>query len=184
MKAFITSIGEPTTELCKWSLERQGIEAEVVKGDDTFNAKLEYIYHEANDDFLRVDADVIVNRNLASLIAECPEEIWWYQSMSFDWWRQDTGYAGVQYIKKQCLPFLRKHISEVQHLDRPESLMYRLEEFHNPRRCASSGILCGLHGWGQNDADRVEALKRKRNQMDNYDFELARRLNEFQTTGK
>jgi hypothetical protein len=182
MKAYVTSIGEPTTELCKWSLERQGIDVEVVKGSDSFNAKLEYIYHEADSDFLRVDADVIVNRNVSQLIEQCPEDIWWWQSMSFDWWRQDIGYAGVQYIKKQCLPILRKHISEVQHLDRPESLMYRLEEFHNPRRCESSTIVCGLHGWGQNDLDRVKAIKEKRHQMANYDFELARRLNEFQTT--
>lgn len=182
MRAFITSIGEPTTELAKWSLERQGLEVEVVKGDDSFNAKLEYIYHEADDDFIRMDADVIANQSVSKLVDSCPDDIWWLQSMSFDWWQQNIGYAGVQYIKKQCLPILRQHIGEVQHLDRPESLMYRLPEFHNPRRCESSTIVCGLHGWGQNDTDRVEALKRKRKQIDNYDFELARRLNEFQTT--
>lgn len=179
MKCFVTSIGEPTTDLCIWSIARQGFEPVLVKDNSSFNAKLQYIYNEADNDFLRVDADIIVNKNVNRLIKECPEYVWWWQSMSWDWWQQDVGYGGVQYIKKQCLPFLRKHISEVQHLDRPESLMYRLEEFHNPRRCHGSDIICGIHGYGQNDMERVKNLKEKRGQMSNYDFELAEKLNEI-----
>lgn len=179
MKAFITSIGEPTTELCEWSLERQGFETVLVKGFDSFNAKLEFIYNEAEDDFIRIDADVIANRNVHRLIKECPQEVWWFQSMSFDWWKQDIGYAGVQYIKKECLAIIREHISDVHHIDRPESFMYRLPEFHNPRRCISSDLVCGLHGFAQNDIERVKKLKRKRGQIKDYDFELAEKINEI-----
>lgn len=172
-------MGENTAELCAWSLERQGFEVVLIEGKGSFNAKLETIYNMAEDDFLRVDADVIVNKNVHKLIAECPKEVWWWQSMSFDWWQMDIGYAGVQYIKKQCLPILRDNIRKVQHLDRPESQMYRLPEFHNPRRCEGSGIVCGLHGYGQDDVDRVYQLKAYRGQLDNYDFELAARVSEL-----
>ena len=34
MKAFVTSIGEPTTDLCVWALERQGFDvAERIAND-------------------------------------------------------------------------------------------------------------------------------------------------------
>lgn len=178
---YITSIGEPTTELCVWSLERLGFETKLIKGNDSFNAKLEQIYNEADDDFLRVDADVIVNSNVWRFIDSCPKDVWWYQSMCFDWWKMDIGYAGVQYIKKECLPAIRKAISTIQHIDRPESYCYRLPEFHNPRRCIGSDIVCGLHGFAQNDIQRVKDLKNKRRQE--YDFELAERIaNDFQIT--
>ena len=176
MKAYITSIGEPTTDLCKWSLERQGFEVVLISGKDSFNSKLQRIYEDAEDNFIRVDADVIVNKNVHRLISECPEEVWWWQSMSFDWWQMDIGYAGVQYIKKQCIPILRDNIKKVQNLDRPESLMYRLPEFHNPRRCDGSGIVCGIHGYGQNDMERVRKIKEYRGQLNNYDFELAEKV--------
>lgn len=176
MKAYVTSTGEPTTELCKWALERQGFEVVLIEGKDSFNRKLRTIYNDADDDFIRVDADVIVNKNVHKLISECPEEVWWWQSMSFDWWQMDIGYAGVQYIKKECLPILREKIEGSLHIDRPESQMYRLPEFHNPRRCEGSGIVCGLHGYGQNDMERVKKLKEYRGQLANYDFELAERV--------
>jgi len=183
MKAFVTSIGEPTTDLCVWALERQGFDVKLVQGDNSFNAKLLEIYNLADDDFIRVDADVIVNHNVKRLISECPSEVWWWQSLMFDWWKMDISFAGVQYIKKECLPAMRANIPKVQHLDRPESLMYRLPEFHEPRRCHSSDIVCGLHGFGQDDIERVKTLKNKRNQK--YDFDIAERIaNDFQITRK
>lgn len=176
MKAFVTSIGEKTTELCVWSLQRQGFEVVLIQNDSTFNEKLRQIYNQADDDFIRVDADVIINRNIHRLIKECPKDIWWWQSLSFDWLRQDIGYAGAQYIKRTCIPVLRSNIDKAQRIDRPESQMYRLPEFHNPRRCEGTNIVCGLHGWGQDDYDRVYKQKAYRNQLDNYDFEMVEKL--------
>ena len=179
MRAYITSIGEPTTDLCVWSVERQGFEAILVQDKTSFNQKLEHIYNDANDDFIRLDADVIMNHNVQRFIASCPDEIWWLQSMSFDWWQMDTCWGGVQYIKKECLPAIRANIGKVQHLDRPESMMYRLPEFHEPRRCEGVEIIFGLHGYGQDDMQRVIDLKAKRKQLDNYDFGLAQKVSDL-----
>lgn len=180
MQAFVTSIGEPTTDLCIWSLERQGYDVKLVKGTDSLASKLEYIYHEAQDNFIRVDADIIVNRHIKEL--ELPLNVWWLQASCFGWYSQDIIEGGIQYVGKQCLPILRDRVHECLEKERPETYMYRLAEFHNPRRCVSSEIVCGIHGWGQTDIARVKAVKQRRGQMDNYDFELAEVLNDFQTT--
>lgn len=61
MKAYVTSIGEPTTDLCVWSLERNGFETVLIQDQTTLAEKLKRIYSEADEDFVRIDADVIVN---------------------------------------------------------------------------------------------------------------------------
>lgn len=175
----MTSIGELTTDICVWSLERQGFEVELVKGSDSLNHKLEFIYNEAQDDFLRVDADTVVNKNIHKFITEKPKDCWWYQAMVFDWWQQNTGYSGIQYYTSKTLNILRDNISEVIDIDRPESMMFRLPEFHNPRRCLSSSIVCGLHGYHQDDVERVRALKSSRDYIVDFDFELVERLSQL-----
>lgn len=182
MKAFITSIGEPTTELCKWSLERNGFDVYVISQNSTtlnissLAQKLKYIYAMADDDFIRVDGDVIPNKNLTleKVNASCPSDAWWVQYMTFDWYKQDLTHGGVQYIKKEALPILRENIGKFMESERPESQMYRLEEFHNPRKCITSSLLMGVHGYGQNDIERVKATKTRR--MQSYDWDLFDRI--------
>lgn len=176
MKAFVTSIGESTTELCVWSLERQGFDVELIKDPDTTLAeKLQVIYNKADDDFLRVDADVIVTRKVKLL--EVPADAWWVQARCFGWYSQDIINGGVQLIKKECLPALRKHIPNHLADERPETSMSRLEEFYDPRRFVSVDLVCGIHGY-KNDVDRAKTTKDRRGQFD-FDFELARKLNEL-----
>lgn len=173
MIAYVTSIGEPTTELCIWSLERQGFDVELVKSNDRLSDKLQFIYKKADDDFLRVDADVIVTRKVKLL--EFTDKAWWVQAQCFGWYSQDVIYGGVQLIKKDCLPILRKHIGRQLQAERPETAMSRLEEFYKPRRFVSADLVCGIHGY-KNDVKRAKETKDRRGQTD-FDFELAERLN-------
>lgn len=175
MIAYVTSIGEPTTELCIWSLERQGFDVRLVKSNDRLSDKLQFIYNDTDDDFLRVDADVIVTRKVKLL--EVPDNAWWVQAQCFGWYSQDVIYGGVQLIKKECLPALRKNIGRQLQAERPETAMSRLEEFYKPRRFVSADIVCGIHGY-KNDVDRARETKDRRGQTD-FDFELAERLNEL-----
>lgn len=181
MIAYVTSIGEKSAELCMWSLERNGFQ--VLLDDDpttTLAKKLKVIYHSAEDDFVRVDADVIPNRNLNfHLLEEFNDpEIWWYQFMTFDWYQQNIGYGGVQYIKKEALPYLRENIGKHLSDDRPETAMTRLKDFYEPRRFKSEDIVMGMHNY-KNDMKRVAAVKANRGQSSSYDFELARRIEEL-----
>ena len=174
MIAAVTSIGEATTDLCVWSLERQGFEVRLYKSSSSLWEKLKQIYSDIDEDFLRVDADVICNGNVLQLVML--NEAWWYQARIWEWFRMDLGHGGIQFIRKQCLPALREHIAGAEHLERPESYMSRLAEFHNPRRFESSDIICGIHGYGQSDIKRIRETKERRGQHGDYDWDLAARI--------
>lgn len=177
MRAVVTSIGEATTDLCVWSLQRNGFDVAIYEGQSSLAEKLAQIYEVLDEDFFRIDADVIPNRGLVPEHAtNLDPNVWWLQFMTYDWFKQDVTYGGVQLIRKAALPVLRKHIGEAMQLERPESYMFRLAEFHNPRRCVSNMMIMGLHGY-KNDLNRVRETKARRMQSDNYDFELAERIN-------
>lgn len=176
MKAYVTSIGEPTTDLCVWSLERQGFEVVLLNDGTTLWNKLKKIYEMADDTFLRVDADVIANRNIKRVAM--PSSVWWVQYNCFGWFSQEASPGGIQLYGKETLEHLRKRIDEAEHMDRPETFMSRLVEFHEPRRFASSDMICGVHGYMQNDYDRIYKVKAHRNQLDNYDFDWVTKVND------
>lgn len=174
MKAYVSSIGESTTEICKWSLERNGFEVVLLRDKSSLAQKLKRTYELAEDDFLRVDADVIPNRHLTPQFVSSLKDYWWYQFQVFDIYKLDVGNGGIQFIRKECLPALRTHINKFMGFDRPETQAYRLPEFNNPRRCVTYNKIMGLHGFAQEDIERVKKQKAIRNQS--YDWELYERV--------
>lgn len=184
MKAYVTSIGETTTDLCIWSLERNGFEVVLLKDNSPLVDKLQRIYAQADDDFVRIDADVVVNKWFTpdtifldrSTMRRHEKQIWWIQFQTFGWFKQAPIFGGVQYIKKQAIPTLLQKVDEFYGYDRPETELSRIEEFYNPRRFASENRIVGIHGFAQDDIDRVRAQKKKRNYYGDYDFELAEKL--------
>lgn len=188
MRALITSIGESTTGLCYWALERNGFDVFLLQdSQSSLWAKLKWIYSNTDEDFLRVDADVIVNKNCVprNIKRDAKDkEIWWTQYRTYDWMQQDITHGGIQFIRKEALPYLRAQIMEAEHKERPESYMYRIKPFHDPRRCVTNETVMGLNGWGQDDIERIKETKRRRMQYDNYDFELAERLDDFMKENK
>ncbi len=175
MKAYVTSIGETTTDLCVWSLERLGFEVVLMQDRTMLWDKLRRIFKSETEDFLRVDADVVVNKNVLELVKL--KTYWWYQPFTFDWWQQDKTHGGIQFIRAEAIPIVREHIEEAHRLDRPESYLYRLQEFHEPRMCVTYDAICGLHGYKQADTERVMNQKMKRGYYDDFDWELAVKLN-------
>lgn len=178
MKAYVTSLGETTTDLCVWSLERLGFDVVLLNDPNTILwEKLKEIYSIQNDDFLRVDADVVCNKNVLELIKL--RDLVWYQSLTYDWFKQDITHGGIQFVRQPAIQTIRNHIYEAKWKDRPESYIFRLKEFENPRICGTLQTICGLHGYKQNDVDRVKAVKKRRNQYENYDWELSERISEL-----
>lgn len=176
MKAVVTSIGEPSTELCIWSLERNGFEVVLYQDSTSLWEKLKRIYFDINEDFVRVDADVIPNRNLAPQIEMYN---WWVQFQTYDWFKQDVCWGGVQAIKREALPHLRANVDKFRHFSRPETSLSRIEEFYDPRRFSSTTIVMGLQSFGVQDIERVIRTKTERNQLANYDFELAEKVGDI-----
>jgi hypothetical protein len=188
MIAYVTTIGEPTTDLCVWSLKRNGFDVKIIDGQDSLASKLKRIYKEANEldcDFVRVDADIIVNRNFTpEAISKIEKEdylqnAWWLQFVTFDWYKLDTSHS-MSYIKKQAVPYLNQVIDKFQDNIRPETESSRIYQFYNPRRFETyDKQIMGIHGYGIKNIKPVIKLKANRGQSDLYDFELAERLNQL-----
>lgn len=186
MIAFVTTIGEPTTDLCIWSLKRNGFEVHTVSGDDSLASKLKRIYEEANHldcDFVRVDADIIVNKNFTpENILKIEQEdylkdAWWIQFVTFDWYKLDINHS-FSYIKKQAVPYLVGVIDKFQDNIRPETECSRIYQFYNPRRFETyDKQIMGIHGYGIKDIKPVIKLKANRGQSHLYDFELTEKMN-------
>lgn len=176
MIAYVTSIGERTRDLCVWALVRNGFDVVLLDDATSLAQKLKQIYRQIEDDFVRVDADVIVNQYFTPAMLETLTipYIWWWQFQSFDWFQQTVGFGGVQFIRKEALPYLRDSVESVQNSERPETELSRIPEFYNPRRFESDTRLVGLNNY-KNDIERVRAVKERRNQK-GYDWELAKRL--------
>ena len=179
MKCYVFAVNEPTLDTCVWSLERNGWEVIVYQDNTSLWAKLKRLYNEAEDGFARVDADVIVNRSFAPDRLRMDADYWWAQYCVFDWYQQDISTGGAQILSYEALPALKYNIGQFEKAERPESQMYRLDEFHNPRRCITIPDVVGLHGYGIKDLDPVRATKKRRHQEGNYDFVLAEKLNEI-----
>lgn len=179
IKAYITSIGEPTTDLCEWSLKRLGFDTHIVYNEtSSLGDKLEYIYGLADDDFIRVDADVIVNKELRRMV-DIAKAYSWVQFQTFDMYKLDITNGGVQYINKEILPTLRANINRFKHDNRPETRMFRLEEFSDRKRFKSAENVVGIHGFGQTDWERVKKTKDSRQYSNEFDWELVKRMQEF-----
>ena len=185
MIAFVTTIGEPTTDMCIWSLKRNGFEVHTVSGEDSLADKLVRIVTEAYSldvEFLRVDADVIVNKYMTpDLLNHLSnnQTIWWWQFKVFDWFQQHETHS-MSFIKREALLSLRKRVEDFKDHIRPETGLSRIEELHNPRRMITyEEHIMGIHGYGIRDMKYVIKLKANRGQSSRYDFELARKLYEL-----
>lgn len=174
MKAFVFSIGEPTTDLCVWSLKRQGMEVVLMHDEKTtLWQKLKDLYQTKEEELLRVDADIIVNNNLnAYLKWSKGSPYWWTKPKGWGWYSQNLIPISVTHMKRPALDVCREKIDLGEHELRPETRMWRLPEFHNPRVCEHSDIPVGIHGYGQDEGNirRVHAMKDLRHQE--YDWEL------------
>jgi hypothetical protein len=183
MKAIITSVGEVTLEVCEWAANRNGFDVEIINDPKTtLWQKLKDIYDSNDEDFIRIDADTIINRNctpkaIEKAKAERPE-VWWLQFLTFDWYKQDLTHGGIQFVRKQALPTLRKRISDFKSIDRPETQLSRVEEFYNPRRFETYELVVGITNYRQNMKE-VAKVKQARGQIDNYDWELASRIKDL-----
>lgn len=179
MKAYVTSIGEATTDLCVWSLQRSGFDVELIQDKTTLWDKLNRIYNKADHDFVRVDADVVPNKMLTPQAVNLAGAniSWWLQFQTFDWHKQGLSWGGIQFIRKEALPYLRDSADKFSDKIRPETELTRIPQFYSPRRFESIPDVMGLHGYKATDLKRVKELKAMRNQSPNYDWELEERLN-------
>lgn len=182
MRAFIFSIGERTTGLCQELMDDMGFETVLYQDNTSLWEKLKRFYTEAletdDEEFVRIDADIIPNRRVLDLI-KVNDGCLWHAAVGWDWYKQERGLISIHHMKRQAVAQCLENIESARDENRPETYLWRMQEFHYPRVCHGVDISCGLHGYGQTDQrDRIEKLKESRNQ--DYDWELIRKIEALQ----
>lgn len=176
MKVFLTSIGEKTTQICKEQLERFGFEVILLNDIETWDVKYRKFIDRANEDCLRIDADIIPNRNI-ELAKDyfTGSSILMGQFQGYDFYKNDVGVIGVTYYSKKALSIIRNSFDEID-WRRPEATAWRLPKI-NPNTYTCK-LIVAMHGFFQDDAHLKRHLKNKieRKQIEDYDFDLAKKI--------
>lgn len=175
MKAFVFSIGEKTTELCCELLKEYGFEVIVYKDQTSLWEKLKRFYLESLETdeewFMRVDADIIPNRNTIELAKSASG---WTCASGFDWYSQNRQAISIHVMHREIIEKCLRYIDEAENQVRPETYLWRKDEI-NGYTSIEDRFNCGLHGFGQKDQrDRIKNLKHIRNQS--YDWDLLDRI--------
>lgn len=175
MKAYVFSIGEKTTDLCCELLKEYGFEVVLYQDQTSLWEKLKRFYTEAleTDDeiFMRVDADIIPNRNLKRLANKA---VGWTCASGFDWYSQDRRAISVHVIDREVIKKCISHIEEAKNEVRPETYLWRLKDINKYTRIENE-FNSGIHGYAQGDQrKRIMQLKESRDQ--NYDWDLIDRI--------
>lgn len=181
MKAYVFSIGESTTDLCVELMQEYGFEVILYKDGTTLWDKLKRFYTEAletdEQEFIRIDADIIPNKHVQDLI-KVSDGCLWHCAVGWDWYKQQRDTISIHHMKREAVEKCLQNIESAKGKIRPETHLWRIEEFHWPRVCHQVDISCGMHGYGQkNQRVRIKQLKHLRNQE--YDWSLVERIEEL-----
>lgn len=182
MKAYLTSVGETTTGLVKWQLERLGFEAILLEGKEAWVDKYRRFLElakAAGENCIRIDADVIPNKHLVEAVnyfVKCPNE-WLVQFRTYDLYRNAVGISSPVYYSAEAF----KHIDLIQlHPTRPEAEVWRQSSV-NYHTFTDNLHIVGVHGFYQDweTVSRAKLNKITRKQLAEYDFELVDKIKEM-----
>lgn len=166
MKAYVFSVGEPTTKLCVEALEKHGLDVVLMQDGSKFPVKYKKMMEEVEDDeFLRVDADIIINHRLDEYLEQCKD---WSCAYGWVWWQQDLAPISVMYYSRPIVEIIKKHLHDPVFLrtPRPEQYMWSLPEIQGKNHKIE--IPLGLKGYGVRDLVPVKERKARRGQQYNW----------------
>lgn len=184
MKAYVTTIGEKTTDLCCWQLERLGFE--VIKLDviESWWEKYQRFINTANEDCIRIDADVIPNQELADFAKRVEQGILskhWLMAQfnTYDFYKNKVGITSPVFYRQEALAIIRRNLIKLDP-GRPEASAWRLDEI-NPNRNLTSPLVVGFHGFFQDKPaiERAKVNKISRRQNSDYDWTFVERVNDL-----
>ena len=122
MKAYLTSVGETTEQVCKSQLEKLGFEVILLNDKEDWSTKYKKFIDMANENCLRIDADIILFNDFK--IPELPEiSIVQWQVVDYKKFKIHTGQP--LYYSKKILDIAK--ILPVSNV-RPETSMWRRPE--------------------------------------------------------
>ncbi len=176
MKAFVCSVGEKTTQVCCEQLKRFGFDVILLDGKQQWIDKYKRFIKTTNEDCIRVDADIIPNKNVKEIeVDRVANKFGLITYTGYDFYKNDIGVIGVVFYRKKVLDILKRNLS-ILDAKRPETSASRLSEIL-PYRFNSS-LITGSHGLFQDNEtmQRAEKNKKERGQLKQYDFNLTYNL--------
>lgn len=185
MKAYLTSIGEKTTKLCQEQLQRFGFEVVLLDGQEAWINKYKRFIEMANEDCIRIDADVIPNSNIAMIendlnyaYNKMGQDMLMAQWKCYDFYRNNVGVCSPVYYSKEALDIIKADFNQLD-FSRPEATAWRLRRIND--RTYTGDLIVGMHGFFQDEQHLSRHLENKieRKQMSEYDFDLAIKLREL-----
>lgn len=174
MKAYLTTIGEKTTDICKSQLKRFGYDVVLMdKKIQWIDKYLEFI-DIAKEDCIRIDGDVIPNKNIEQ-IPKLSKGKLFVTFIGYDFYRNDTGCTSPVYYSKEVLKFLKNNKDKINSA-RPEASALRIPEIN--KDAYKINLIIGMHGFFQDKEtfERGIQNKRSRGQEKDYDLELALKI--------
>lgn len=172
---YLTSVGEKTTKLAHWQAERLGFKVVLLNKRETWIEKYKRFILSANEACFRCDADIILNKKIAS-VSCCMEDMIQYQT--YDLYRNDVGITSPVYYSKKALDYIRDHLDDLDEY-RPETSAWRMIEKAGLLTYTDETVV-GFHGFYQSKPTIKRAKQNKidRKQIYSYDFRLAEKINE------
>jgi len=173
MKVFLTSVGERTTDLCRWQLERLGFEVVLLADKELWigkYAKFLELARKTKENCLRIDADIICNKYI-KIFQDIDAFI--AKAHVYDLYRNEVWPLSPVYYSKEALQEIH-NTSWAVDINRPETGVWRLFQ----KRTIVLPEVVGLHGFFQ-DKETIKRAKQNkidRNQIQDYDFELVERI--------
>ncbi len=180
MRVCVTSIGERTTKLCIWQLQRLGYEVHVLDLVEPWIDKYKTFIELASElggDWVRIDADVIVNKKIRD--TKVPEGIYMAQYLTYDLYKNDVGITSPVFYSKEAIQIVKDNLGVINP-KRPEATAWRLGEI-NPGRNLTIPEVVGIHGFYQDleAVKRANANKISRGQDQDYDWEFVEKILEL-----
>jgi hypothetical protein len=166
MKCYLTTIGEVTTEICKKQLESFGFEVILLDEKEPWIDKYKRFINLANDDCIRIDADVIPNKHITEL-KDTKSLFSMIQVKGFDIYLNDIKVMSPVLYRKKALDIIRRNIGLLDK-NRPETSAWRLPELNKDTQTLD--IICGVHGLNQRkeDIERHIQHRKERKQEGGY----------------
>lgn len=203
IKAYLFSIGESTTELSKWAMERLGFKVVVLYDPKTtLSQKYEQflkLAHEDNTEWvIRLDADVIVNKHFLNEVKmithfgggkqaeEKKDKVLWWQFPTYCMLKQKMNHGSPMLMHKDIIAYGYKEHKKYFFRDesRPETAFWRETQInlHTETRKLAEGVYVGIHGYQQYPQDIARVLLQKHHRRQGHiydDEELIKRISEF-----
>ena len=175
MKAYLTSIGESTEQVCKWQLERLGFEVVLLNEKEDWATKYKRFIDIANEDCLRIDADIVLFNDF-NILDINPNQTLMVQWQVVDFYSFKIHTGQPIYYSKRFLELVRRVKPQIDN-ERPETSLWRNKELNKYTNTIDEVV--GLHGFWQKKEDMERAKFNKLSRGYHYDNKLIERIYEF-----